>query len=277
MAIKLFPQRNLQGKYTIIKNDKQRFTGPYLALGASKSMELTSDNDRIILFKNNNWDGEAMFRSGKQVINDLGNESGKGKAGFDKGFRSLRITNFKIRMKYHIIMKSDGTLPGNEPSKQSIEMKIGKLHIMASNIWKQGLISWVNDGCIYEEDNDLFEARCGDLIANPNYYIAQSHCYPFIVDKLNKLGCAGPRWKVSGFLSQLRKDNNLNLNARTWAHELGHQLGLGHGSNSIKNRLMTQTGSAAPIYGTELSDVELEKVHKGLSDTSAMAALYRQE
>lgn len=276
MAIKAYSKKDCKGKCTIINSDHEKF-GNLSTLGSTASIELTSDNDKVLLFKKKYWDGEVIFRSGKQVIADLDDPAKGGKKGFRNSLNSIRISNFKIRMKYHVAIKSDGTLPNGYSTRTQVENVVSKVHIMASNIWEKGLIELVKSDIIFETDDDLFNGTCGDLVDNTNYNITPNYCHVFLTDTLPSLGCAGPRSKVSGFMMQFRNDNNLTLTARTLAHELGHNLGLGHKDNTNKNRLLTQTGASAPVYGTKLMNLDLSIVHEGISDKKLPESNYRRE
>lgn len=280
MAKKLYTKKECKGKCTIINKDEENFAW-LTKLNSTASMELTEENDKIFLFKKTKWDGDTLFRSGKRTITDLGDASDGGKKSFRNSINSIRVSCFDIRVKYHIVKSSKGEFPGGFSSNATMESNINKMHILASNIWEEVLLRLDNVGFAYHTNDDYFdlsdESKCKNVDFNKDFNIPQQFAHVFVVDKSFALGCALPRRSSRAFHINARNDNNLMKGARTLAHELGHSLGLSHGGNSNKDRLMTQTGSSAPVYGTNLSFAEVERVHDSLSDKKGDDRLYRIE
>jgi hypothetical protein len=92
---------------------------------AASSMRMTSNTDRVLLFKNRLWRGNAMFRTGAQDISRLGSPSKGGKTLFGDSVASVRTSPFAIRLFINIICKDDGSFPGFRASDEDIETGAG--------------------------------------------------------------------------------------------------------------------------------------------------------
>lgn len=272
---------------TIIRGDDAKF--PALStLASTASVELTSDDDKILLFKDKDWLGDVLYLKGKKTISNLNDEDDGGKKGFANSVSSVRKTPFTIKVKYHVIMDSAGTLPYGNTTKPKLESVIMKAHVLAAIIWEDSLIKLERDDIVYWTNDALLEADCSyEKLADeyPNLNRQLAHC--FVVEnvtgekeklgKANILGCSQKRAVTPGFYLEAGSSRSISELARTIAHELGHSLGLEHGSNSDKNMLMTQAGKASPILGTDIGRVRSEKVHIGLADKKEDDKNYRRE
>jgi hypothetical protein len=280
MAIKLYTRQSCKGDCTIVRKNERKL-GVLSKLNSTASMELTQADDRVLLFQKQHWEGDALFRAGRRTIEDLGDPAQGGKKGFRNSLNSIRVAPFSIRVRYHVIKSSKGQLPGGYEKDVYLEAFLGKTHYLASAVWEKALIRLALVDIVYHEDDAYFdlstEAKCRNVDFERDFGIERQYAHVFVVDRSFALGCALPRQTTRGFHIDLREGDSLSLHARTLAHELGHSLGLSHGGNSQKSRLMTQTGASAPEYGTDLSTAEVEAVHVGLADKKEPDSRYRVE
>ena len=280
MTIKFYSKKNCDGKVTIIDEDIDSFSS-LSTLGSTASIELTSENDRILLFKKKKWNGDVLFLSGKQTITDLGDEDQVGKKGFRNSVNSVRITPFSVRLKYHIIKDNNGTLPRDNSSPETLEILLAKMRTLASNIWEdEAMIKLTDGGLTYQVNDALFKSECGNGEIHAAYPdLVENRAHVFIVNEIDSLGCAGRRKVTPGFFVASGPSHSLSAMTRTLAHELGHSWGLDHGRevNPDGTKLMTQTGEANEGYSTRIGKVQVEKVHEGLSDKSGDKSDYRLE
>lgn len=278
MTIRFFSRKDCKGKSTIVNSNLESFS-TLSTLGSTASVELTSSSDKILLFKKTKWNGEVLFLDGKQTVQDIGDDEQGGKKGFRNSVNSARVTPFEIRVKFHVITDNQGTLPRGNPSKQGLESFLGKTRILASNIWEdEALIRLTDGGIVYTQNQTLFNAKCGQDMINEEFpNLKKNKAHVFIVNTINKLGCAGVRASNPGFFVASGEQLSISDVSRTLAHELGHSLGLGHGKNTDGSKLMTQTGNADPTDNTNIGTFQVEKTHEALSDKKGDEADYRQE
>lgn len=279
MTIEFYSKKNFGGTCTIVNRDMSRFDSGS-KLGSTASIKLTSDADRILLFKKKDWDGDVMYLSGKQSVADLGDPKQGGKQGFRNSVSSVRVTNFGVGVRFHVIKRSDGARPRHKMSDQELENYLGKIRYAASRILEdEALIRLKDDGIVYTVNDELFNAKCNPDRLNEIYPdLAAGRAHVFIPNTLNKLGCAGTRnINPAFFLASSTENHTMNEIARTLAHEFGHSWGLNHDGNVDGSRLMTQTADADKENNTRLVRSQVETVHEGLSDKSGAEANFRKE
>lgn len=189
---------------------------------------------------------------------------------------SIRVTNFHIRMRYHIIQNSSGNFPGGIANQAVMDTFIGNIHTALNTIWNQGFIEFEDIGHTVHVNDDYFDmsGEYGDLREETVFQTTEQAAHCFLVNSATGLGAAVRRENSRRFMVRVRAANAVGT-ARTLAHEIGHSLGIGHGANTDPNLLMSQSGVGP---GTDLTDAQIETVHEGLSDPRRSPnALYRIE
>ena len=90
MTITLFQKQDLRGDSAVISKDEDDLRD--LPIGRNpSSMRMTSDDDKILLFKNDDWRGGVMFRRGAQTIDNFGAPREGGRNTFGNNIASVRV------------------------------------------------------------------------------------------------------------------------------------------------------------------------------------------
>jgi hypothetical protein len=124
-------------------------------------------------------------------------------------------------------------------------------------------------------NDDYFDLDGGyaDLREERTFQTTEQVMHAFLVNSANVLGAAVRRDDNRRFFCTVRS-GAIPAAGRTLAHEIGHSLGLGHGANTDPNLLMSQTAVGS---GTNITDDQVETVHKGLADRRGPDRLFRRE
>ena len=97
MSINLYSRKEFHGKALPVNRDLPDLRDTELR-GAPTSLNMTADTDRLLLFKQKDYDGACIFRRGKKKISNLGDNDEGGKFGFGNTISSVRITTGSLLM-----------------------------------------------------------------------------------------------------------------------------------------------------------------------------------
>ncbi|MGI9594793.1 MAG: hypothetical protein ACR2QK_01455 [Acidimicrobiales bacterium] len=297
MSLTLFGHKNCKGSSVQINRNYSDLKDTSLNYRAS-SARLSSSGDTAIFYKETSYRGEAMFRSGNKTIENLGDPGDGGKNGFNNKVKSVRITPYRMKVKYHFMYK-EGELPGDHDGvlgMLTIAQHINELHEVAAEIWepymveleKETLLGFYNSSKYFEVD--LTTGEEVQLQSDPIAEFANWRVdVVFVEDVISQKEKDNPGTNTTGWggspitdpmvILELRPESLTFTNGRAIAHEIGHICGLGHGSNDNPNRLMTQAGqiSSSLTDAVKLSQSEAETVHTELANNDVSRPLLRLE
>ncbi len=249
MTITLYSRTKFRGDSSVIGMDYPELRD--IAVGRRPtSMIMTSANDAIVLFKNDNWHGGAMHRRGAQRIEDLGSRKEGGQLTFGASVASARITPFRFLFNVTVVTNSAGTLPGGFSNLASVTAHLTAM-IARLNAW-------------YAREKALLEAEIAELNAradDEHFLLSSKEADNFPISWLNRkqvdlivvnsfvdsqIGEGSFPWRgqtivtslLNGAEGPLIPPGSLAMNV---AHELGHFFGSEHPSVSvIPTNIMTQ-------------------------------------
>lgn len=269
MAIFLRDRTNLRGSSTRVRGNRADLRNSEVGYSTS-SMNMNNNRDRILLFKGRNWQENVMFRTGVNSIDRTGRPADGGKTGFNNGIRSARITNFNVRVNYHVIRDANGNFPGGIANRTAMNTYINSIHGQINTIWNRSFINFINFRTNIHDSDRFFNMRRDfvALLLNRSMSTRRDSVDLFLVNSIGRgtLGTAVSARLSTKLMVNVRRTRTNNATggaARTLAHEIGHTFSLGHGSNSVANNLMTQTGSGGT--GTRLTVAQVERVHRKIS------------
>jgi len=274
MVATLFGRQDFFGQALDIDRDIQNLGTTRIGHRAS-SLRMTEPTDRILLFQRRNWLGRAICRRGPHEITNLGREEEGGKRGLNNRISAVRFTEFRIRIRYHIIQSSTGAWPDGIADEAAMESYIAQIHERANSIWSSGFLQFTDIGHSVHVNDDYFDLDGGyaDLREERTFQTTEQVMHAFLVNSANLLGAAVRRDDSRRFFCTVRS-GAIPAAGRTLAHEIGHSLGLGHGANTDPNLLMSQTAVGS---GTNITDDQVETVHEGLADRRGPDRLFRRE
>lgn len=269
MAIFLRDRTNLRGNTTRVRNNIANLRNSEVGYSTS-SMNMTNAGDRILLFKGRNWQKNVMFRTGTNTINRTGRPADGGKTGFNNGVRSARITNFSVRINYHVIRDAGGNFPGGITNRTRMDRYITSIHRQINVIWNLAFINFINFRTNIHDSDRFFNMRRDfvALLLNRSMSTRRDSVDVFLVNSIRggTLGTAvGARISTKLMVNVVRTGTNNATTgaARSLAHEIGHTFSLGHGANNVAANVMTQTGAGGT--GTRLIVAQVERVHRKIS------------
>lgn len=277
MSILLYGHKNYRGTCVKINSDQSDLQNTDLNYRSS-SAQLTSDNDCALFFTERNWIGDVIFRVGRKNIRDLRNPDYGGMPNFNNAIKSIRVSPFTLKVKYHFIW-IPGDLPGFHSGFggiASLVQQIKDMHEIVKDIWSKYLINLEIDPVIEQYENSKYFIMNDD---DPNELQALKNdkTFNFLNSAINVVlveditGATGQSKRADLFepvvIVKVRPTRKLFDNARTIAHEIGHTFGLKHGKNTNDNRLMTQTAEIdGDIHNAvHLETDEVETVHRNLA------------
>jgi hypothetical protein len=237
MTITLFQRQDLRGDSAVISRDEDDLRD--LPIGRNpSSMRMTSDGDKILLFKNDDWQGGVMFRRGAQTIDNFGAPREGGRNTFGNNIASVRVTPFFINLNVTVVTQSDGTLPGGYSSFSTLRSDIEEIVEMVNEFYdrEQALLR-ANIAQVNQRVHDnKFNLGPLEVIDFPNDWNNSREISVIIVNSFDS-GTLGlgkfPWWgkvtivalRNTGSTGTLRAKSQL---AKTLAHEIGHFLGSPH-------------------------------------------------
>ena len=278
MSTLLYGKKNYRGKCIKIAKNKSDMKDTELNYRSS-SLQLTSDSDKALFYTETGYHGDVIYRTGRKHISDLRDPDVGGMPKFNNEIKSVRLTPFRIKVKYHFIW-IDGDLPGEHEGLLgllTLAKQIKDMHEIVNEIWKKYFIDLEMDEIIGQHNKpDYFileNNELSDLKKDPDIGIASNCINIVFVEGISSaigIACKGNLTTPVGVVT-VRPVDRLFTNARTTAHEIGHILGLGHGNNSNSKRLMTQTGSVEGDIedAVNLEIDEVERLHRKLARNDA--------
>lgn len=268
MSLTLFTGKNYKGtRERIDKNfgDLKVTSIDYDA----RSLKLSSHSDRVLLFGKTNYRGSVTLMRGARNVPDLRKTFGK--------LRATRIDPFVLKLHVIVVRKGDN-YPGSWSSRADAQRSIDAAIAIANQIWSQAMIRFERGAIDVQESLQKFNVR-PPLPAIPPRWKRPGQVDVAFVDSIGTGSRGGmahpPVWGASVFVARRvglhKPDIPDDLMGYVLAHELGHYMGIGHGSaDGRRTNLMFKDAPASfDPRRVQLSLRQVEKVHGVLAGNLA--------
>jgi hypothetical protein len=279
MAITIFKDKNCKGASQFVGSDIRDLKDE--PADKPGSMQLSEHIDSVLLFKNDDWHEGALFIRGQKTVTDLGSAKEGGRFGFGNSIRSVRITPFTLRLNISVVM--NGTdYPGIWPSDWWAEGMINDI-VRRANIFylaQHALLNLEVANITFRNDAEHFNVTTGELMKFPGDWKRDGEVDVIFVNRFEKEGEAGcahkPMFGETVIVSVMVNPDGapdaprMNENmAYILVHELGHYLGLGHGTaNDNTSNIMHPDAppQTALLADVDLWDDQIREMHDRLAN-----------
>lgn len=277
MAITLFKDKDFKGPSQIVTGDIRDLKDK----PADKPglMKLSESTDAVLLFKNDDWHGGALFARGEESISDLGSAKEGGRMLFGNSVRSVRITPFKLRLNISVVTDGD-TFPGIWPNELWADAAVRDVVERAKNFFlAQRTLLYLEIARItYRNDARHFNLSNIESWKYPNDWKRKGEVDVIFVNRFEeettlgctKMLCFGETVVVSVTANIKDQPDQVMTNegmAEVLLHELGHHLGLGHGTADKKQtNFMYKDWLGKPLADLEIEDDQIREMQDRLAN-----------
>jgi hypothetical protein len=245
------------------------------------SIRITSDVESALLFKNDDWHGGALYIRGPKTVADLGSAKDGGRYGFGNSVRSIRLSAFTVHLNVNVVTNGPDDMPGVFPNRDWMDLAVRDVVKRANSflISKRAMLTYEIARISYRNDPKQFDLSNLESWSFPNDWKEKDEIDVVFVDRFSKEGTGG-RAKLPCFGKVVIIAARANLKdvpdpvlntedmAKTLVHEVGHYLGLGHGTadKNTKNIMFEDFAIGAPISDYELTVDQIRELHDRLAN-----------
>jgi hypothetical protein len=278
MTITIFKDHNCKGKSQVVgRNLADLKDQPADKPG---SIRLTGDDEAVLLYKNDDWKGGALYIRGPKTVQDLGKADDGGRFGFGNSVRSVRITPFWVDLNVTIVKDAKGNLPGNWKTLPEARAEIDAMVAQVNDFFteRRALLQLVVARVNTRTDDKRFAISLGEQMTLPGEWTQRGEVDVVFVHRFSKEGALGrATFPCFGQAVVLAKMSNpsagadspleTDLMAYVLAHELGHHFGLAHGtSNDNSGNLMFPTAKLNSLDNALLWPDQIREMHDKLAN-----------
>lgn len=272
MTITLFEDKDCKGAKKVLAGNIADLKGKDFDKPSSISM--SSEDDAVLLFKNDDWRGGVLYLRGPQTVSDLGKGDEGGESGFGNSIRSARVTPFQLDLNVTVV--TNGTdMPGDWIDEQHAESTIGKA-VAAANLFyldKQALLHLNIARITFRNSPDKFVVKFKEDF--PGSWKNGGELDVIFLDRFADTDndwVGHGRFPMGGqtVVVAVRPDSGAGdfpVGTLTYVllHEIGHYLGLSHNTadeKSVNLMFDTLTGSYSD---KTLKPSQIEEMHQRLA------------
>ena len=277
MTITIFEDKNCKGKSRVVSGNISDLKGK----NGDKpgSIQMTSDSDEVLLFKNDDWHGGVLYLRGKKTVSNLGKKDEGGKFGFGNSIRSVRVTPFQVDLNVTVVKDEGGDLPGAWKTQAEAEAAINDIVAKANAFYadKQALLKVVIARIRFRTSAKHFAISKLESWILPRDWIERGEVDTIFVDRFTKEGTIGrakfPCWgqgvivaaKVNATSGPDFNQDNDDM-AEVLVHEVGHYLGLSHNTSDDKEaNIMFPSTNGGGLSNNNLRPDQIEEMHQKLA------------
>jgi hypothetical protein len=280
MSITIFKDKNCKGKSRAVNGNIADLKGK--AVDKPSSIRLTEDREAVLLFKNDDWHGGALYVRGPKTVEDLGDGKDGGRFGFGNSVRSIRhwTRPFELDLNVTVVKDEGGKLPGDwktvAEARDSIE---GMARVANAYFIAQRAILKLNVARVtFRTAPNLFTLSKLEHFVMPGEWTERGEVDVIFVNRFKKEGTLGrgkfPCWGQAIAIartvnSDVGPDRPLGLHEGPiiLVHELGHYLGLSHNTADGKRKnLMFPELTQDLLEDTYLTVDQIREMHDRLAN-----------
>jgi reprolysin-like metallo-peptidase family M12B len=264
MSVTIFKDKKFKGPSQVVSNNVRDLKG--MSADKPGSIKLSASSDEVLLYKNDDWHGGALFIRGKESVSDLGSPKEGGRTMFGNCIRSIRVTPFKVKLNITVVKNGD-KFPGIWPSELWADTAVKDVVRRANNFYvsKQALLQMEIARITYRNNSSHFNLTKPESWKFPGDWKEKGEVDVIFVNVFEKEGVAGlakfPCFGETVIVSVTANSpgdlDSVFVNedmARILTHETGHHFGLSHGTaDKDKNNLMFNDFTRGEV----LTNVEL--------------------
>ena len=190
MTITIFEDKDCKGASCTVTTNLSDLKGT--PADKPGSIRMTDVRDAVLMFKNEEWHGGALYLNGAQTVSDLGSDKAGGRFGFGNSIRSIRITPFTVDLNISIV-SSGPDLPGIWPTRWWAEGVVSDIVTRANNyLMAQNALLQLNIArIVFRDDAKQFSLSELESWSFPSAWKNSGEIDMIIVDQFSKEGKAG--------------------------------------------------------------------------------------
>jgi hypothetical protein len=281
MTITIFEKDKFEGKSQRVSGNVRDLNGQ--AADKPGSIKLTDDDEAVLLFKNDDWHGGALYIRGPKNVADLGKDSDGGRFGFGNSIRSIRLTPFQVDLNVTVVRNEDNKLPSGWSSEAQAKADINSMVAQANAFYadKRALLKLTVARITFRTNKNLFAISKLEQIFLPGEWTEKGELDVVFTNRFTKEGVIGraffPCWGESVVVAKIVNstsgpDYALSLDemAAVMVHETGHHFGLSHatGNDNPKN-LMFPSLSVSSLSDALLTPDQIREMQDRLANNLA--------
>jgi hypothetical protein len=275
MSVTIFEDKDCKGESRTVSGNIADLKGQ--RADKPSSARLSSADDEVLLFKNDDWHGGVLYLRGPKTVSDLGKKDEGGKSGFGNSIRSVRITPFQLDLNITVVKAANGKLPGDWASEAQARVAVEDV-VKGANAFfaaQRALLTLETARTTFRTSDKQFTMNQNEGV--PNDWTEKGEVDVIFVNRFSDdKGILGtgrfPCWGQTVVVAATKNSTkgadvvqSVSDMVYVLAHEIGHYLGLSHGSaNNSKANIMYE--SAQATYKTQqLLPDQIEEMHEKLS------------
>lgn len=281
MTITIFEKDKFEGKSQVVSGNISDLKGK--PADKPGSIKLSDDDEAVLLFKNDDWHGGALYIRGAKNVSDLGKDSVGGRFGFGNAVRSIRLTPFQVDLNVTVVRNQDGKLPSGWSNEAAARADINAMVAQANAFYadKRALLKLVVARITLRTNDNLFAISKAEQIFLPGEWTEKGELDVVFTNRFTKEGTIGraffPCWGESVVVAKIVNsesgpDETLTLDqmAAVMVHETGHHFGLSHGTaGDNKMNLMFPTLTVNSLSEALLNIDQIREMHDRLANNLA--------
>lgn len=273
MSITLYSRSKFRGDAMHVNSDLPNLKDTELR-GAPTSLSITADGDRLLLFRQKDYDGACIFRRGKAHISDLGDNDHGGQFGFGNTISSVRLTPFSVDLNVTFIKNGKGKLPGALSTVKDARLLAEQVVTLASALWQPFMLRLDLVTVEFQTDDRHFDVDLDRLVRFPLEFYKKNHVNVFFINSFKKaLGITRPPCLGESIALTLTHDGDVagkEILSYTLAHEFGHHVGIHHpGAKNNPTNIMNCPIEFPLTNIKNLSDEQVSDAHTALARNPA--------
>jgi hypothetical protein len=271
MTTTLYQDKDWKGKRLDVTRNYRSLKDTKLGNHPSSIM-MTDADDAILLFGKEDWDGGVMYFRGVRKMASLGDLSAGGEFLKGNSVTSVRVTPFKVRLNVSVVTRN-GKMPGGHEDGDHVMTTFTKAMLTANFFFadQKAMLAMEIARTSFRDNPKKFDLTPTSASRFPADWKNPGEIDVVVCNRLE--GAYGmaklPWWGKTVVVALADGDGErraFGLVARTLAHELGHFLGLGHGSGDGQAaNIMTPSDLGLPIDESVLWPEQIEEMQTKLA------------